>query len=163
MSQDIEHWKPVVGYERLYEVSSEGRLCKVFKTRIDARLLNPTRNKRYLRAGLWKDGVQRNIYVHVLVAAAFIGPRPEGLEVRHLNGVHTDNRVSNLQYGTKGENRQDSIKHGTHYYASRTACSRGHAYTVENTRVRVRNGRQERVCLECARMRESWRDRRVGV
>lgn len=51
--------------------------------------------------------------VHHLVAEAFIGPRPENLEIRHLDGNRQNNRVDNLAYGTKSENCADSAKHGT--------------------------------------------------
>lgn len=52
-------------------------------------------------------------YVHQLVLLAFIGPPPIGQEVRHLNGVASDNRLENLAYGTKKENVDDSRRHGT--------------------------------------------------
>jgi hypothetical protein len=44
----------------------------------------------------------------------FIG-KPNGLVVRHLNGISRDNRLENLAYGTQSDNEQDSIRHGTHY------------------------------------------------
>jgi hypothetical protein len=46
--------------------------------------------------------------VHTLVCAAFHGPRPEGLEVRHLNDVKDDNRSENLAWGTPKENKGDA-------------------------------------------------------
>lgn len=64
--------------------------------------------------------------IHVLVMLVFAGPRPEGLEVRHLDGVKTNNRLENLAYGTKSENMEDAIRHGskivgeTHYLAKLT-------------------------------------------
>jgi hypothetical protein len=50
--------------------------------------------------------------VHSLVMLAFVGPRPDGLEVCHNNGVASDNRLSNLRYDTRSENNVDSSKHG---------------------------------------------------
>lgn len=50
--------------------------------------------------------------VHVLVAEAFIGPRPEGMDVRHLNGNPRDNRVTNLAYGTRSDNVRDCYRYG---------------------------------------------------
>jgi hypothetical protein len=47
--------------------------------------------------------------VHSLVALAFHGPRPEGLDVAHGNCVKTDNRPSNLRYCTRSENLLDSV------------------------------------------------------
>jgi HNH endonuclease len=38
---------------------------------------------------------------------AFVGPRPEGLEIRHLNGNPSDNRLTNLEYATRSRNVMD--------------------------------------------------------
>lgn len=51
--------------------------------------------------------------VHSLVLEAFVGPRPEGLECRHLNGNPLDSRLENLRWGTKSENYADRHGHGT--------------------------------------------------
>ena len=56
----------------------------------------------------------RSLKVHQLVAAAFLGPCPPGMEVRHANGQKDDNRLENLSYGTHQENMQDAIAAGTH-------------------------------------------------
>jgi hypothetical protein len=60
------------------------------------------------------NGKQTWKYVHVLVAWAFHGPRLDGMEVRHLNGIKLDNRVDNLVWGTRSENAKDLVRHGTH-------------------------------------------------
>ncbi len=52
-------------------------------------------------------------YVHRLVLEAFVGPCPEGMECRHLDGNPRNNRVENLRWGTHRENRQDMERHGT--------------------------------------------------
>jgi len=52
--------------------------------------------------------------VHALVLLAFVGPRPTGLETRHLNGDPADNRLENLVYGTPKENIGDNLRLGTH-------------------------------------------------
>ncbi len=52
-------------------------------------------------------------YIHLLVLEAFKGPRPEGMQARHLNGVRTDNRPENLEWGTCKENHADKRIHGT--------------------------------------------------
>lgn len=49
---------------------------------------------------------QHRILVHIAVATVWIGPRVEGMECDHLNGITTDNRVSNLQWITPEENRK---------------------------------------------------------
>lgn len=50
--------------------------------------------------------------MHYLVLLAFIGPRPDGLEIRHRNGKPADNRLRNLCYGTKSANMRDIPAHG---------------------------------------------------
>lgn len=76
----------------------------------------------YLTARFRIDGRKYAVskYVHRLVLELFVGPKPEGMEeVRHLNGVKTDNRVENLAWGTKKENWVDMRRHGTYPHGSR--------------------------------------------
>ena len=70
--------------------------------------LNP--GPKYLRACFLGTGM----YVHQMVAEAFIGPKPLGLEVRHLDGNRLNNHSCNLAYGTRRQNMLDAMKHGTH-------------------------------------------------
>lgn len=99
----------------------------------------------------------RRVFVHQLVAEAFIGPRPDGQEVRHLNGDPADNRVQNLAYGTRSQNVADAIRHGTYRNAiaeknaEKTHCPRGHEYDDSNTYL-APSGR--RFCRAC---KARWR------
>jgi hypothetical protein len=52
-------------------------------------------------------------YVHRLVLRAFVGPCPDGQEVRHLDGNPANNNLANLAYGTRSENIADALRHGT--------------------------------------------------
>lgn len=69
----------------------------------------------YFCVGLYRDGNRRSVgfKVHRLVAEAFLGPCPEGLEVCHNNGIKTDNRPSNLRYDTHKANGEDASRHGS--------------------------------------------------
>jgi hypothetical protein len=91
--------------------------------------------------------------VHTLVALAFLGHRPPGAEVRHLNGNAHDNRVENLCYGTSSENSRDTVQNGNHFQASKTHCTKGHAYDEANTYLYV-NAQQHRLrgCRACNRL-----------
>lgn len=63
---------------------------------------------------LGKKGRRKLLLVHRLVMEAFVGPCPPGEEVRHFpNRDKTDIRLANLRYGTKSQNQQDSVFHGT--------------------------------------------------
>jgi len=68
---------------------------------------------RYLVHGLSKDGIQLNYSVHRLVMLAFVGPRPEGLEICHGDGNPENNALSNLRYDTKVGNAADKVLHKT--------------------------------------------------
>lgn len=128
-----ERWLPIAGFEGLYEVSDAGRVRSMDRVRIQqiargadrsrtvsrrlqGRLLTPVKAKSggYHRVSL-SDG-QGGVSVrkvHQLVCAAFIGPRPQGQMPLHCDGDPTNNRLSNLRYGTGSENVADAIAHGT--------------------------------------------------
>lgn len=91
-------WKPVKGFEGLYEASSEGAIRPVtprFKT---SQVLKPGDNGTgHLLVCLVKDGVKKTHQVARLVYEAFFGAIPEGYDVDHINEDTRDNRLSNLQ------------------------------------------------------------------
>lgn len=57
---------------------------------------------------------KKQFSIHQLVLSAFVGLCPVGKECRHLNSVRTDNRLCNLEWGTRKENHHDAILLGTH-------------------------------------------------
>jgi hypothetical protein len=108
-----EGYRPVVGFEELYCVSETGIVYRVCKTG-RLRPLKPGPNRvGYLHVGLRKERRAHCVDVHRIAALAFLGPRPVGLDIRHINGVKTDNRICNLSYGTRTENMADAKAHGT--------------------------------------------------
>lgn len=124
MDQSNEIWKPVVGYEGSYSVSNRGRVRSEARMvlrkdgtpcRVRERILRQRANTHGYYAVsliLTRQGYSTRT-IHTLVASAFLGPRPDGLVVRHLDGVKTNNDASNLRYGTVLENIQDKTLHGT--------------------------------------------------
>lgn len=114
----IEEWKPCVGWEGWYEVSSSGRV-----RRIRSRYGNP-QNKLLkgflvhgyptvnLRAVEGLDKRRSAVATHILVARAFLGPCPKGFEVDHKDFDRANSALSNLEYVTHGENNLRAFKSG---------------------------------------------------
>jgi hypothetical protein len=100
--------------------------------------------------------------VHALVLRTFVGPRPEGKVVRHLDGNPSNNTLGNLAYGTQSENILDSVAHGTHWARQTSACKKGHEWTDETTRITPNGTRRCRICLR-ANSRRYRQQRRAAA
>lgn len=113
-----ERWLPVVGADR-YEVSDAGRVRSWYSRQGRRRTPHYMSLKTSSVVGypqvniIFDNGRKAQKKVHTLVCESFRGPRPEGMEVRHLNGKRDDNRLENLVYGTPKENQADKRSHGT--------------------------------------------------
>lgn len=159
-----ERWLAVVGWEGYYEVSDLGRVRRIAQTRgTRCGILKTVPDRKgYPQVVLSRHSLERTRPVHRLVGEAFIGPLPKGLVTRHLNGNQTDNRAVNLAYGTRRENSEDMLRHGTNYHVNKTHCRNGHEFTPENTK-RYPCRPNSRVCRKCERFikAESKRRRRA--
>jgi len=103
-------WRRVVGYEHRYFVSDAGDIWDAERSK----LINRAPNKKgYVSVSLvGADGSRGYHFVHVLLATAFLGRRPTGQVVRHLDGVKNNNVLSNLVWGTARQNALDVKWHG---------------------------------------------------
>lgn len=118
-----EIWKPIKGYEGIYEVSNAGRIKRLqreiqcdtsrvtteYSITIKEKILSPIRigssNKKYLAVALRDSKGNRKIFkIHRLVASSFI-PNPYNLpHIDHIDGNKENNSVSNLEWVTEREN-----------------------------------------------------------
>lgn len=102
-----EEWRPVVGRWLTHEVSNLGRVRRTAAGQgaVAGQILSCYMTEHgYLRV--------LDKFVHWVVAEAFLGPRPEGLQINHKNGRKTDNRAVNLEYVTRSENMQHAVRTG---------------------------------------------------
>lgn len=134
-------WRPVPGFEGVYEVCNIGAVRRVGKAartgkgrgggaRIGHILMPRVVPGGYLAVQLWRDGKPHAFLLHVLVASAFIGPCPVGKEVNHRDGVKSNNSHENLEYLTRSEN----IKH-----AYQTGLMRQRTGSTANARRKPRS------------------------
>ena len=144
-----EQWKPVVGYEDRYEISSEGRVY----SHISDRLLKPYRlSQGHLVFCACRQGVRRTMLIHRAMLEAFVRQPESGEEACHNNDVPWDNRLENLRWASHRENMIDVVRNGNHHTLLQTHCKNGHEFTPENTHIYQRKDRYmttERRCRAC--------------
>lgn len=109
-----EIWKPVVGFEGIYEVSTFGRVKSIkrkvrshtvsgFRT-VSERFLKQCLNAYgYYMLGLCGVNKRKNMLVHRLVGYAFLG-LTDNLQIDHIDGVKTNNHIENLRVVTHSGN-----------------------------------------------------------
>jgi hypothetical protein len=118
-------WLPIPGFEGLYEASDKGIIRSVerkvvrfngwkeFEWTYKSKELKPkVSNWGYEQVSLYSKGNRTQIYVHIAVALTFIGEKPEGYEVNHVDGNKLNNHLSNLEIVTKSENNKHAYAIG---------------------------------------------------
>lgn len=121
-----EVWKDIPGYEGRYQASTHGRIRSVSRDmlRLDSHggraiwrykgkiLSARPKESGHLNVSL---GARNTKKVHRLVLETFVGPCPAGHECLHADGDPTNNRLDNLRWGTRLDNRADMRMHAQLY------------------------------------------------
>jgi len=116
-----EEWKNIPNYNGRYQISSLGRvrsLDRIIKRNKQGNFLKVggivkqyTTAKGYKRVQLQDNKIYKNFLVHKLVAEVFLPISTlKNKQVNHINGIKTDNNVSNLEWVTPSENLKHSYK-----------------------------------------------------
>ena len=114
----VERWRDIPGWEGFYRVSDKGRVKSLARKVVHswnggmifrkARIMRLAVVRKHLVLTLQAGGREEMKYVHRLVLEAFVGPCPEGMECRHFpDRDPANNRLENLQWGTRLQNRRD--------------------------------------------------------
>ena len=117
-------WRDVPGYEGFYQVSDFGSVCRLKwilpslyeagqRDREQELSQHPRGKGQRMSVCLCRNNEPKWFQVHRLVLLAFVGPCPEGMECRHLDGNHMNNWLGNLEWGTHTQNMNDKTFHGT--------------------------------------------------
>lgn len=150
-----EEWKPVLGFEGFYEISSRGRvrsMRRVIPHPLTGTLTRPggmmspcPNTSNYLFVYLSRGGKRVAGVIHRLVAGAFIGRIPDNMQVNHKDGCRQNNCKCNLEIITQDQN----MKHAAHVLNS-ISHGEGHSKAVLNNnkvrRIREMKGCGARTC-----------------
>ena len=112
-----ETWRPIPGFEGLYEVSDLGRVRSLVNSHRMPRhvplvMRQETERHGYRRVMLRSSATRRHHLVHRLVALAFFGPASDGAVCNHMDGVKSNNIPSNLEWTTSKGNAAHAVATG---------------------------------------------------
>ena len=114
-----EIWKDIPGFEGHYQVSNLGKVRARKYIMINGcleivpgKILSQTKSRGYPYTGVQLNNKRRSFSVHRLVAICFI-PNPKSLpEVNHIDGIKTNNKITNLEWVTSSENKKHAFRLG---------------------------------------------------
>lgn len=114
----MEVWKDIEGYEGIYQVSNTGRvrsldrLNSIGQNRKGKILKEKVHTNGYHFVTLYKNKTRREKLIHRIVAETFLENKGNKRVVNHIDGVKTNNNVSNLEWATHKENSVHAVKTG---------------------------------------------------
>lgn len=153
--ETTEEWRDIAGYEGLYKVSSLGRVLSTGCVRpgslrdykISERILRARNNPVSGYPVICLHDAPRppkSCNVHTLVAVAFHGPCPEGMECCHNDGDPTNAAASNLRWDTHMSNTADTVKHGRSTFGEKNPSARLKEKDVREMLIMLANGKRQK-------------------
>lgn len=122
LNEKTERWRPVIGFEGLYEISNQGRVRSVSrwvsigkgKRLSEGRIISQSIKEGYPTVCLCNCGIEQHKTVHRILAESFIPG--SGEVVRHLDGDKLHCTEDNLAWGSYADNEKDKREHGRLVY-----------------------------------------------
>jgi len=101
-------WKRIPNYNLVgsyYEAGEDGSIRNAATGQL--KKFNYNERLGYSTISLQKDGKSKVVYVHLAIATAWLGPRPKGMIIDHIDGDREDNSPSNLRYISRSANAKN--------------------------------------------------------
>ncbi len=170
-----ESWRPVLGYESLYEVAADGRVRSLDRTtqsgqKRRGKTLKPLfSGNGYYQVALALHGAVARRSVHRIVAEAFIGLAPSPAhQINHKNADKSDNRCANLEWVTAQSNTAHATRLGLRPFGIRHGNARLTDEEVREIRARyIKSGESQKriaadygisqVSVSCICRRKTWK------
>jgi hypothetical protein len=113
----MEEWKDVKGYEGYYKVSNYGNVMSIERVidkfhHVKEKKMKPFINNGYYKVSLFCDKKRKDMFIHRLVAQAFLNNFGDLPFVNHIDGNKLNNNVANLEWCTASENIKHAYKFG---------------------------------------------------
>ncbi len=110
----------------------------------------------YVHVTLRPDGEKKRFSVHALMMLAFVGERPEGFTVSHLDGNPTNNNIGNLEYASHVDNVNERWRHGTMIYGKSSHLSKISDKTASEIWNAIQSGSKNKEIVEKFGVSESY-------
>lgn len=142
-----------------YFVGDDGSFWKNTKSGMKRRYGRLCR--KHIMVGFGRN--TKNYYLHHLILMAFVGPRPKGMECRHLDDNPRNNKLTNLKWGTREDNMMDRARNGIDNKGSRNGMSKLTEDKVRQIKRKIRMGaRLSQLAIEFNISRENLTGIRRG-
>ena len=105
--ESSKEFRKIKSLDFLYEVNEDGTVVRTVKSK---RRLKIRLDYHHSKVGYYRVWIKRKgIMVHRLVAECWLGDKPEGYEIDHINRDVHNNHYTNLRYVTHGEQMKNRV------------------------------------------------------